>query len=64
MVVPGCAEVIYKNANFERRQNPGDSSIALDILKQSLEGDILSDERSAAFISVQYANMLWRVSMK
>ncbi|CAG8523984.1 6594_t:CDS:10 [Paraglomus brasilianum] len=58
--LPGCAEVIYKNANFERRQNPGDSSIALDILKQSLEGDILSDERSAAFISVQYANMLWR----
>jgi len=50
-----------KYAHFERRRNPDDLSIAINILTSALESDTL-DEKSKPYIIVQYAKMIWHVS--
>ncbi|RUS25613.1 hypothetical protein BC938DRAFT_471896 [Jimgerdemannia flammicorona] len=53
--VPGHVETLVKYAHFERRQNSGDVT---EIFASNIVSPLL-DERTKAFLTVQYANYLW-----
>ncbi|CAG8568103.1 2769_t:CDS:10, partial [Diversispora eburnea] len=56
--VPGHVETILKYAHFERRRHPDDLSIAIDVFTSALQNNAL-DDKSKAFVTVQYAKILW-----
>jgi pre-mRNA-processing factor 39 len=58
--VPGHIETISRYANFERRQQPNDLSVALNILNEGLNSETV-DVKVKAFLAVQVAKLLWHV---
>ncbi|KAK9721789.1 hypothetical protein K7432_003151 [Basidiobolus ranarum] len=55
--VPNHLETIWRFAQFERRQNPSDPSVAENILLSQLNADNL-DKPTKAFLTVQRANLV------
>jgi len=57
--LPGHVETLMKYAHFERRQYPDDLTEPINILTNSLQNVTQLDDKSKAFLSVQYAKLIW-----